>query len=196
MSFSLSKTFFGAKQSIGTLAQAQARTDEEMRNISASLGVIIQSLNRLEQAQARTEEKVDRLEQAIHDLRSQTGGIGRTMAYALENEAYRELPAYLQKHHGIEIRERFVRRIIGGEEINVFATGRHNGEEVLIVGEAVTRLDDARKFGQLEKNMNAVRKEYGKTVIPLIVTHFAISVMLEKAAKAGVLVVQSFEWGA
>jgi len=116
------------------------------------------------------------------------------MAYALENEAFRKLPEYLGIHRQLNIRERFVRTFIRGEEINVFAKAERNGEEVLVVGEAVLRLDDRSKMGQLEKNVEAVRAEYGLPVVPLIITHFAHPDILGKASEQGVLVVQSFEW--
>ena len=58
-----------------------------------------------------------------HNTRGQLGGLARTMAYALENEAYRMLPAFLKAQHQLEIGERLVRSWINGEEINFYARG-------------------------------------------------------------------------
>jgi hypothetical protein len=32
-------------------------------------------------------------------------GLARSVSYALENEAYRQLPMYLEEHYGIEVRK-------------------------------------------------------------------------------------------
>ena len=69
------------------------------------------------------------------------------MAYALENEAYRRLPAFLKAQHQLEISERLVWTWINGEEINFYARARRGGESVVIVGESVMRLDDHGQLG-------------------------------------------------
>ncbi|MDY6993120.1 MAG: hypothetical protein SVR94_11025 [Pseudomonadota bacterium] len=64
-----------------------------------------------------------------------------------------------------------------------------------MVGEAVLRLDDRAKMGQLEKNIQVVEATLHQPILPLIVTHFAHPAVLAKAREAGLIVVQSFEWG-
>jgi len=39
-----------------------------------------------------------------------------------------------------------------------------------------------------------VETELGEKVLPVLVTHFAVGRLLERAERAGVMVVQSFEW--
>lgn len=133
-------------------------------------------------------------DRSVRGTRGQVGGLAKSMAYALENEAFRKLPDLMRTRFGLDVREKLVRTFIRGEEINVFAKARRNGEEVLVVGEAVLRLDDRSKMAQLEKNMEAVKEEYGLPVVPLIITHFAHPDILRKAREQGVLIVQSFEW--
>ena len=41
--------------------------------------------------------------------RGDVGGLSRTMAYALENETYRLLPAFLKTQHQLEVRKRLIR---------------------------------------------------------------------------------------
>jgi hypothetical protein len=132
--------------------------------------------------------------QGLENIRSQVGGLSRSVAYALENEAYRNLPGFLKTHHQIEIEKRFVRKFIGDEEINIFAKAERSGEKLLIVGESVLRLDDGSKLGQLEKKVNVVQNIFDCKIFPLIITHMARPDILEKAVNSGVLVVQSFEW--
>ncbi len=64
----------------------------------------------------------------------------------------------------------------------------------MLVGEAVVRLDDRSKMGQLEKNVQVVKEQFHQPVFPLMITHFAHPVILKKAREEGVVVVQSFEW--
>jgi hypothetical protein len=66
---------------------------------------------------------------------------------------------------------------------------------VVIVGESVMRLDDGAKFGQLQRQLEAVRAVEALPLVPLLVTHFAGPDLLEQARQQGIVVVQSFEWG-
>ena len=126
--------------------------------------------------------------------RSQVGGLSRSMAYALENEAYRKLAGYLTAHYQLEMKEKLIRTEVADEEINIFGIASQNGEDVIIVGEVVLKLDDQSKLAKLDKKIKAVRKEYSQKIIPLMLTHFARSIIVEKAKEKGVLVVQSFQW--
>jgi len=128
--------------------------------------------------------------------------LGRSMAYALENEAYRILPAVLDEKYGIQVTERFVRTYIQEQEINLFGRGRRNGKEVLIVGETKLRLDERRHrkpeegiFEQLAAKAEVVREEYpGMEIVLLLITHHARPGVLQEAREKGIIVVQSFEW--
>ncbi len=180
------------------LAEAQKRTEQKVGNLSGAM-------EELAEAQKQTEKEMAKLSGSLHETREQTssiayalesevGDLAKNMAYEFENEAFRKLPDLMRTRFSLDVREKLVRTFIRGEEINVFAKARRNGEEVLVVGEAVLRLDDRSKMAQLEKNMEAVKEEYGLPVVPLIITHFAHPDILRKAREQGVLIVQSFEW--
>ncbi|MCD5404888.1 MAG: hypothetical protein LRZ91_00115, partial [Desulfotomaculum sp.] len=126
--------------------------------------------------------------------RREVGGLSRSVAYALENESYRHLPVFLKEKHDIEVTQKIIRTFVDEEEINIFAKARRDGKEVLLVGEAVLKLDDASKLKQVWRKVEAVKEEMGGEVVPIIVTHFAKPGVLERAQRAGILVVQSFEW--
>ncbi len=162
------------------LIEAQRRTEER--------------LNELAEAQKRTEEEVAKLARGLQRVRKEVGGLSRTVSYALENEAYRHLPTLLKERLGLEVQERIVRTFVAGEEINIFARAKKDGKDVLLVGEAVLKLDDAAKLKQVWRKVEAVKEEIGGEVVPIIVTHFAMPKVLERAKKAGIVVVQSFEW--
>ncbi len=183
----LTQTQKGVMKAIAELNQAQQQTEQEVTKLSRSLEELIQ-------VQKQTEQEIAELSRSSKGTQSQVGGLARSMSYALENEAYCQLPTYLKNHYQIEITEQFIRTMIGGEEINLFAKATRNTETLLVVGETVLRLDDRAKMGQLEKNVQVVAAQFHQPVFPLIVTHFAHPAMLEQAQEEGVLVVQSFEW--
>jgi chromosome segregation ATPase len=169
------------------LAEAQKKTEERLSRLED----VVQELT---EAQKRTEEEVRKLAVGLGRVRKQVGGLSRSVAYALENEAYRNLPTFLKEKHGIEVVDRLVRFELNGEEINLFAKAKRDGEELALVGESVLRLDDKGKLRKIKRKADMVSEEYSLKVSPIVVTHFATSKVMEEAKKAGFLVVQSFEW--
>ncbi|MEZ4862444.1 MAG: hypothetical protein R3C14_14110 [Caldilineaceae bacterium] len=198
------------KAIVKDLAQAQQRTEARVDD--------------LVQAQQRTEARVDDLAKDMQeltrvvtemgrqmtvmgrqmgDMRSEIGGMSRSMAYALENDAYRSLPAYLQAHHDIMLTERIVRTDVAGEEINIFALGEHNGEPICLVGESKLQLDERRASKheaervaqQLKRKADAVRELYPeREIVRLLVTHYARPVIRKLLEEQQIIVVQTFEW--
>jgi hypothetical protein len=166
--------------SVRELGVAQARTEQRMEELT--------------QAQARTEQEIAKLSHGLNATRGQLGGLSKSVSYALENEAFRKLPAYLKTHHQLEITQRFVRQFIGGEEINLFAKATRQGQEVLIVGESVLKLDDKSKLRKLENHVKGVRQVFSQPIVPLLITHVVHPAVLELAQAQGIVVVQSFEW--
>ena len=167
------------------IARTVTREDfEELRKV----------VQELAEAQKRTEEEIRKLSGSLKRTREEVGGLSRSVAYALENEAYRKLPQFLKEHYGIELQERFIRAEVAGKEINIYGRVRKDGKRYILVGEAVLRLDDASKVRKVVETAKLVEREERVEVIPLVVTHFARKRILELAAKKGITVVQSFEW--
>jgi len=182
------------------LAEAQKRTDERV-------GVLAQRMEELAEAQKRTEASVGELASDVRalnaSLRAEMGGLSRSVSYALENEAYRALPAFLKARYGLELTQRLVRADVLGEEINFFAKARRDGQDVVIIGETKLRLDERRAEGRgveqiletLERKIAVAQRAYpNETIVPLLVTHFARPSFLREAEAQGIIVVQSFEW--
>ena len=184
------------KEIVRHLAQAQDRTEVRMEELA-------QAQERTEAAVQKTEAAVQKLVLGLTETRREVGELSRSMSYALENEAYRCLPAFLNEQHGIEMTERLVRTDIGEEEINFFGHAMRNDEPVIIVGETKLRLDERRRAGreedyildQLERKLDAVRDAYPEAaLVPLLVTHYARTAFARQAEGRGILLVQSFEW--
>ena len=189
------------KEIVAELAEAQKKTEQRINELAEAQKKTEQRLNELAEAQKKTEQRLNelaeaqkKLTQSLERTNRQLGGLSRSVAYALENEAYRKLPEILKDRYNIEVTDRFIRTYIGGEEINIFAKAKRNGEEVCLVGESVLKLDDREKLKWVMDKANLVKEELGGEVIPIIVTHFAMPDVLERAGRAGILVVQSFEW--
>ena len=198
------------KAIVKELAEAQRRTEarveelaEAQRRTEARVEELAEAQKELAEAQKETQRQLQESAHHMIGMRQEIGGLGRTMAYALENEAYRMVPRLLRERYGIEVSERFVRTYIGGEEVNLFGRGRRDGREVLIVGETKLRLDERRGSGegalavfeQLAHKVAVVQAEYpGVEVVPVLITHHARPSVLEEARRRGVIVIQSFEW--
>jgi hypothetical protein len=212
------------EQRVEELAAAQQRTEAILAALSQEVRVLTQNVDRLQEEvrvlnerMDRVEAKVDslsdrvdvlsgrtdRIEHTIRDMQKEIGGMSASMGYALENEAYRILPAFLQEHYGIKLARRLIRTEIGGREINLFGEGEREGRIITLVGETKTRLDERRKklekdiFAELEERVQAVVTERGiaeESIVRLLVTHYARPGILQEAQEQGIIIVQSFEW--
>ncbi len=185
------------------LAEAQKRTEIQMEELAEAQKRTETRMEELAEAQGETAYQVRALTHKLGETNRTVGGLGRSFAYALENEAYRMMPAVLEKKHAIQVSERLVRTHIAGQEINLFGRGRQDGEDVLIVGETKLRLDERRRresgeivaFEQLEAKAAAVKAEYpDEEIVLVLITHYARPGALAEAQERGVIVVQSFEW--
>ncbi len=190
------------------LAEAQQRTEQRMEELAEAQQRTEQRMEELAEAQKNTQLEIQTLSKRLGDLGATVGGLGNTLGYALENEAYRMLPGLLKEKYGLEITERFIRTDVGGQEINILGRARQNGRELLIVGETKSRLDRPRRkkqrkgkgwskdiWEQLAEKVTAVQAAHPDVeIVPLIVTHYARPAVVEQAAKDGIIIVQSFEW--
>ncbi len=192
------------------LADAQKRTEQKVEQLTDAQKQLADAQKRTElkveqlvDAQKETQKDIQTLTKQLGETNSTLGGLGQSMAYALENEAYRMLPALLAEKYGIEIHERLIRTEIEGEEINIFGRGQQNGQGILVVGETKLSLDGRRRsrqgqktfFEQLQAKEEAVRKGYpDEEIVLLAITHYARTKVRKVAEEAGIIVVQSFEW--
>ncbi|MBW1975324.1 MAG: hypothetical protein JRI45_07105 [Deltaproteobacteria bacterium] len=179
---------------LNQLAEAQKQTEFRVNKLVETQEKMQQQLSELVEAQKKTEKEIAKLTRGLSRTRKDLGGLSRSVAYALENEAYRHLPSLLEKRFQIKLLERLIRTSIENEEINIFGKGRQNGKDIFLVGEAVLKLDDTAKLRAVWKKVQLVKEQFGVDVVPILVTHFAKPSVLEKAQKAGIIVVQSFEW--
>ncbi len=185
------------------LAEAQKGTEQRVDTLAMRMEELAGEMRILARGLNDTRVEVAGLGRRLNETRAEVGGLARSFGYALENEAYRALPAFLARRHELEVIERFVRTEIGGEEINLFGKARRNGQEVLIVGETKLQLDERRAnrreedevLAQLAHKVAVAQAQMpGMEIVPLLITHYARPAFLQRAREQGVIVVQSFEW--
>ncbi len=117
--------------------------------------------------------------------------------YQLGLEARDRLPPLLEDRYGITDVNHYVRWPFGRTTIEMFAFAKRGGRDVLIVGSMKMNLE-AKHFDQLKRWVKVVEERYsqlsGREIVPLIVVHSAPERELKRAARRGVIVVQSHEW--
>ena len=188
--------FTELKEIVKDLGAAQQRTEAKIADLT-------EKVSSLAEAQQQTELALTKLAGSIENLAQEVGGLSRGMSYAMENEAYRLLPAFLRAHYAIELESRLIRTTLNQEELDLFAVGSRHGRPIVIVGECKLQLDERRNnrraaerlFTQIAGKAEAIQEIYPQIeIIPLLITHYALPVILEEAKNRGVIVVQSFEW--
>ena len=209
--------FTELKEIVKDLGAAQQRTEAKIADLTDKMGDLtgkVDDLTKkmddltgkvssLAEAQQQTEIALTKLAGSIENLAQEVGGLSRGMSYAMENEAYRLLPAFLRAHYAIELESRLIRTTLNQEELDLFAVGSRHGRPIVIVGECKLQLDERRNnrraaerlFTQIAGKAEAIQEIYPQSeIIPLLITHYARPVILEEAKNRGVIVVQSFEW--
>jgi hypothetical protein len=182
---------------VSELAEAQKRTEGKMSELAEVQKRTDVALTELAEAQKRTEIKVGELADGQREMQKAVDSLSETVALSLENEAYRYLPAFLEREHGIAITKRMIRQQMNGEEIDFLAEGKRGETKVLVVGESKTTLA-AKHLTQLKEKVEAVKKHYkklnGREIVPLMIVHRARDREVARAKRDGVLVAQSYEW--
>jgi uncharacterized protein YoxC len=188
---------------VAELAEAQQRTEARLDHLAQTVDGLATTVDGLGKRMDSLTTTVDTLGKTVNGLAQEMGGLSRTMSYALENEAYRNLPALLAAQYGITLDKKLVRTDVDGEEINLFAHGTRNDKAIYLVGESKSQLDERRGnqraaddiLRQLARKAAIVQKKYPESeIVQLLITHYARPGFLQKAEKAGVIIIQSFEW--
>ena len=181
---------------LGELATAQQRTEARMEELAAAQQRTETRMEGLAAAQQHTERALARLADSQVELRQTVGSLSETMGLSLENEAYRSLPAFLEREHNLTVTKRMIRHTVGGEEVDFLAEAKRGKTPVLIVGESKTTLA-AKDVTQLMRKVETVKAHYkkrnGHEIVPLMIVLRAREKEIQGAKKKGVIVVQSFE---
>ena len=102
------------------------------------------AIEALAEAQKKTEEEVRKLAKGLRETRQMVGGLSDTVGYSLEDRAIKSLPQLLREQYQIEVKGRLVRKFIKynglKDEVNIFGEAERDGRSLYILGEAKARL--------------------------------------------------------
>jgi hypothetical protein len=170
------------EQRVGELAEVQARTEQRMEELVAAQKEGATRMTRLEgvveelaEAQTRTERALQKLAQEHVETRRQLGGISMTVGYTLKNEAFKALPALLQRDFGVIVRGRPRRKYVTDNkgksiEVNIIGEATKEGKEVVIVGESKSQLSKNDVDHFVRRKLNRLAGVY-RELFPVLITH-------------------------
>jgi len=102
------------------------------------------AIEALAEAQKKTEEEVKKVAKGLRETRHMVGGLSDTVGYSLEDRAIKSLPQLLREQYQIEVKGRLVRKFIKynglKDEVNIFGEAERDGRSLYILGEAKARL--------------------------------------------------------
>jgi hypothetical protein len=161
------------------LAQAQARTEEE--------------LEKLAQAQTHTEE-------ALHSLAQQVGALSENIGFGLEDIGRVVLPGYLERHYrvklegplGAELGRKFFD--VEGQyvELNLYGEGKRDGQKVTVLGEAKSRIH-GREVEKFAHDVTLVGPQIQGETMRVMFGFYIHPTATEAAKKYEILLVASYQ---
>ncbi len=197
--------FDDLKEIVKELAKAQERTELRVGELAKAQERTELRLEALAKAQERTEKRLEELTKVVKNLaegqkqiREELGGLSITVGYTLENEAYKKLPALLEKDFGIQIKQRLIRKYITdnkgkANELNIFGHGVKHGKEVTIIGEAKAQLPNNKVDEFLRKKVKQLDGLF-EEVFLVLVTHMITSPGVEEYVKSkGIVLYYSYD---
>ncbi|MHA1869930.1 MAG: hypothetical protein ACTSXF_03195 [Promethearchaeota archaeon] len=195
---------------IGELAQAQQRTEDRIGELVQAQQRTEDRIGELAQAQQRTEESVkvlanaitilsqgvDRLEEGQKELKKEIGKLSQNIGYGLEDVCRVVVPPYLERHYNIILKGMLDRKFFQVEdkqiEIDFYAEGKRNDEDVVVIGESKARMyvSDLSKF---LKNIEMIKEQLkNKNVILFIFGYVIYPKVQEMAKEKGIIVIFSY----
>ncbi len=186
------------EERLNQLAEAQRKTEERLNELTERMNQLTIRVDQLAEAQRKTEKEIEKLTKGLESLRREVGGLAHTVGYRLEDEAMKALPELLKRDVGVEVIGRLKRDYIEVSpgkyiEVNIWGTGRMDGEEYLIVGEARSQL----KKGDVDefiKKVNVIKKYIPKEQIKILVTYQTSPPVKKYAEEKGIKVYFSYEF--
>jgi len=181
------------------LAEAQKRTELKIEELAGAQKQTELKIEELAGAQKRTEEEIKTLVKEHRLTRQNLGGLSMTVGYILENEAFKKLPALLEKDFGITIKDRINRQyVVDNEgayiEVNIFGCGEKEGRMLTIIGESKTQLSKNDVDAFFRKKVKRLQGLYQEMFL-VLVTHMISSHDVEAYARGnGVAVYYSYDF--
>ena len=156
------------------------------------------AIEALAEAQKKTEEEVRKLAKGLRETRHMVGGLSDTVGYSLEDRAIKSLPQLLREQYQIEVKGRLVRKFIKynglKDEVNIFGEAERDGRSLYILGEAKARLSKKH----IDKFLKRIQRlKFYKVITEdnfmFFVTYSAEPEIEEYAKDKGIEIIWSYE---
>ena len=156
------------------------------------------AIEALAEAQKKTEEEVRKLAKGLRETRQMVGGPSDTVGYSLEDRAIKSLPQLLREQYQIEVKGRLVRKFIKynglKDEVNIFGEAERDGRSLYILGEAKARLSKKH----IDKFLKRIQRlKFYKVITEdnfmFFVTYSAEPEIEEYAKDKGIEIIWSYE---
>ena len=156
------------------------------------------AIEALAEAQKKTEEEVRKLAKGLRETRQMVGGLSDTVGYSLEDRAIKSLPQLLREQYQIEVKGRLVRKFIKynglKDEVNIFGEAERDGRSLYILGEAKARLSKKH----IDKFLKRIQRlKFYKVITEdnfmFFVTYSAEPQIEEYAKDKGIEIIWSYE---
>ncbi len=153
-------------------------------------------IHELAEAQKRTEEELRKLAQRMAFVEERLEGLSNSVGYGLENQIYKYLSSILKRDFNIEVDGRLRRRYldVGGKrmQVNIFGYGLRGDERLMIVGECKVRMSN-RELNTFLKRIRKIERHEGIKVFPVVVAHDFTPEMQDKLEELRIAYYWSFD---
>jgi len=177
---------------VDALAQAQTRTEQRVEELAIDLRRLTTTVQTLA-------ETVQTLAEGQQDLRQQLGGLAMTVGYVLENEAYKALPALLERDYGLVVSTPLKRGYVTDRrgrslEVNILGEGTQDNTLVTILGESKAQLSIPAIQRFIRTRLEPLRDVF-PNIFPILITHMVSSPDVETyAQEQGIALYYSYQF--
>ena len=120
--------------------------------------------------------------------------------YRLEDEAFKALPALLQRDFGIIVQDRLRRRFVTDNrgqplEVNIIGDALRDSQAVVIVGESKSQLSKNKVDEFVQKKLKRLEGVFEAEMFPVLVTYMISEPDVEEYMKAqGIALYYSYDF--
>ena len=181
------------------LTEAQERTEKQMAELTEAQRHLAEAQERTEKNLAELTAVVKNLVEKQENMREELGGLGMTVGYTLENEAFKRLPELLKNDFGIQVKQKLKRtyvRDINGKsmEVNIFGQGEKDGKEITIIGESKAQLSKKKVNYFLQENLKRLQSVYPEIFLVMVTHMLTAPGVDEYAKKKGIALYYSYDF--
>ncbi|HEC67849.1 MAG TPA: chordopoxvirus fusion protein [Candidatus Desulfofervidus auxilii] len=183
------------------LAIAQSKTEKRLEELAAAQSKTEKRLEELAVAQSKTEDSLNKLINEHVETRRRLESMSDAVGYNLENQAYKALPALLEKDLKIKVEGKLVRRYFPGTrkgryiQVNIYGWGAQNGKRILILGECKTSLSkkEVDRFLKLTKYIVKLENISEEETLKIAVVHDILPPVVSYLESKGIKLYWSYD---